>query len=100
MTCFVKEPLPEELKAYAGAGPAVHMGRGASRSEHRGHFAVDLDAVEAVFPQASREADRQKHQKCKRRKERFHIASSSSHHNQDVKQRKSFFPVLSKNDLK
>ena len=87
-----------KLKTYAGTGPAVQVGRGASRPEHRGHFTIDLDAVEAVFPQASRQADGQKRQKNERRKERFHLASSLRHHNQDVKQRKSFFPCRTKNE--
>ena len=65
------------------------MGRAASRPEHRGHFSIDLDAVEAVFTQAARQADRKQRHNGQRNKERFHVASSSGHHNQDVKQRKS-----------
>ena len=82
--------LFEELETDAGTCPAVHEGRPASRSEHRGHFTVDPDAVEAVFLQTAGQTARAQNQKNERAKERFHIASSSGHHNQDVKQRKSF----------
>ena len=81
--------LFEELETDAGTCPAVHEGRPASRSEHRGHFTVDPDAVEAVFLKTSRQTDRKQRYKSQRNKKRFHAASSSGHHNQDVKQRKS-----------
>ena len=90
--------LFEELETDAGTCPAVHEGRPASRSEHRGHFTVDPDAVEAVFLQTAGQTARAQSQKNERAKERFHIASSSGHHNQDVKHRKPFFPDEKKNE--
>ena len=80
----------EELETEPGTGPARHVGRRTSRSEHRGDIAIDLDAVEGVFLHAARQKERRQHQKSERHKKRFHVASSCGHHNQDVKQRKPF----------
>ena len=82
--------LFEELETDAGTCPAVHEGRPASRSEHRGHFTVDPDAVEAVFLQTAGQTARAQSQKNERAKERIKIASKSEYHKQKKKQNKYF----------